>query len=843
MRGAGHRIWLAALSGGLASVLASPALAASMGSDLSLPRTTFGEIGLIEMPSARMAPDGQISLSGSAFKNTQRYSLGFQALPWLSLSFRYSALQHLAASFSTYYDRSYGVKIRLFDEGEYRPAIAVGVNDLFGTGVYGGEYVVASKRVFDDFDVTAGIGWGRLAGTNALPNPLGALSRSFKPRRPVSSTGQVDFGQLFHGPKIGVFGGVVWRTPIKNLSLIAEYSSDGYTHERVSGNFQPHTQFNFGANYRLLDNVQLGVDWLYGESLAATLSINLDPTKDIFPRHIAPKLPAPDIRTAQQKMAALEAWQRGSDQQSSSPSDLSASAAITRFADQMTDGRQAISSLALHGRTMLISTGKADDLAADCRRYALLAASYVRDIDRVVLSGPRQRQLSCTSGRPHAGVAWQGDTLIGNRAGIIPATMVLTSTAPVPSPPRMVPPDQYAVEQKIRRDVAAQSLGVMALSLSRSEITLYFENKRYRSEAEAVGRLTRVLMNDAPPDIEVFHLISINAGIPIQGYRILRGPMERAYEQHASSAELASAIAIRHPSMDDTALNDNRTPTFPRFSWAILPDMRVGAFAPGQPLRFAFSAGASAKVEISPGLALSAGVEGNIWNDFSSGRPSNSKLPHVRSDTPQYYKHGANGITSLMASYHFRLTPDVYGVVKAGYLESMFGGAGGEILWRPEGSRFALGADLYEVWQRNFDRLFGFQRYHVLTGHVSLYYNSPWYNLDFHVMAGQYLAGDRGVTFEVSRRFSTGVEIGAFATFTDTPFKTFGPGSFDKGIMIHIPLAWALPASTQSSYNLDVRHLTRDGGQRLLGDTTLYNSTRRSSLQDFVDHSDSIMAP
>jgi hypothetical protein len=182
-------------------------------------------------------------------------------------------------------------------------------------------------------------------------------------------------------------------------------------------------------------------------------------------------------------------------------------------------------------------------------------------------------------------------------------------------------------------------------------------------------------------------------------------------------------------------------------------------------------------------------------------------------------------------------------VAKGGYLESMFGGVGGEVLWQPESSRFAFGIDAYEVWQRNFDRLFGFMPYHTFTGHIAAYYRSPWFGLNAKVLAGQYLAGDHGATFEITRRFSTGVEIGAFATLTDVSHQRFGQGSFDKGIMIRIPLEWALPVSTQSQFDLDLKPVLRDGGQRLEGDTTLYNDTQRMSLGEFNADLDDLISP
>ena len=58
------------------------------------------------------------------------------------------------------------------------PQIAVGAQDFFGTGSWQAEYVVASKQ-FQNFDVSLGIGWGRLATTNTIDNPMKLLSDRF----------------------------------------------------------------------------------------------------------------------------------------------------------------------------------------------------------------------------------------------------------------------------------------------------------------------------------------------------------------------------------------------------------------------------------------------------------------------------------------------------------------------------------------------------------------------------------------------------------------------------------------------------------------------------------------
>jgi hypothetical protein len=113
----------------------------------------------------------------------------------------------------------------------------------------------------------------------------------------------------------------------------------------------------------------------------------------------------------------------------------------------------------------------------------------------------------------------------------------------------------------------------------------------------------------------------------------------------------------------------------------------------------------------------------------------------------------------------------------------MYGGVSGEVLWKKSASRLALGAEVNYALKRDFDDLFGFGDYDIVTGHVSGYYDM---GNGFHgqVDVGRYLAGDWGATFSVDREFNNGWRVGAYATLTDVPFDEFGEGSFDKGIRI-----------------------------------------------------------
>ena len=97
-------------------------------------------------------------------------------LPWLEGTFRYTGFDEFF-----FWDRNYEFKARLWEEELYLPAVAVGIRDVIGTGVFGSEYLVASKG-FDRTDVTLGIGWGRLAGKGDFSNPARLVSNRFDVR-------------------------------------------------------------------------------------------------------------------------------------------------------------------------------------------------------------------------------------------------------------------------------------------------------------------------------------------------------------------------------------------------------------------------------------------------------------------------------------------------------------------------------------------------------------------------------------------------------------------------------------------------------------------------------------
>lgn len=779
---------------------------------LSNDRNTFGEIGLIEMPSARMTKDGQLAFSVAGESAGQRAMLSFQALPWLETEFRYSRVPKVGTDHTTLYDRSLGFKVRLFQETHWTPDFSLGVRDFIGTGVYGAEYAVATKRVFD-FDVTAGMGWGRLSGNATFPNPLGAIFPSFDERPVVTGGGGlVDFRQLFHGPKVGAFGGIVWHTPIEKLDAIAEYSSDRYIQESEAHTIAYRMPFNFGLNYGLFDSARLMAGWFYGGSFGAALSVSTDPTAREYAVSFAPIPLRPTERDSAARRNAIADSFVSRLVRTLDPSAHVGVEDSVLVVDMRADGK---------GRSYCRALSRLTD---DLR----IASVRVTDLD-----SPGGTVSTCKIPKS------QSDSVPE------PASVQVSLPAPGEQVPKiaLTLASWSSAKAAIRRDASEQELRVEAISGAGSEITVYYTNLRYEFEAEAIGRMIRVIMKDAPASVEIIHLVPVYSGLPVQDVRVVRSSMERVLAQRGSIADSPGAVSLRAAPIDTPDLSAAQEKTYPRFSWSVFPSVQTSYFDPRAPLRVRLFAGLAGEADVRPGLGIEGRYELTAYDTYSTATLPDSQLPHVRTDIAQYMTKGRNGFSDLDAVWRTRLSTGIFAEAKAGYLEDMFGGVGGQVLWRPEASRFAVGADLYEVWQRGFDRLFDFQNYHVLTGHVSVYYRSPWYGLDLAVHVGRYLAGDRGATFEISREFPTGIQVGAYATLTNVPYSQFGEGGFDKGIFLRIPLEWALPVNTQVEYYQRIASLTRDGGQRLENDDSLYEETQRTSFDDIDEQQDRLVDP
>ncbi|MFY0990286.1 YjbH domain-containing protein [Halomonas sp. C05BenzN] len=674
--------------------------AAAAQADLGRGQGDFGGIGLMQTPTARMAPLGDFAFSFSRTAPYRRYNLFFQPTEWLEAGFRYVEVEnrrYLAATDDrNNLDKGIDAKLRLREESRYLPELAAGVRDMGGTGLFGAEYLVASKR-WHDLDVSLGIGWGYLGNQDDIANPLAGLDDRFDRRTGFSSGddgGTLNLGSLFSGPA-AVFGGIEYRTPWEPLVLQLELEGNDYQREPQRNHQNQASRVNLGARYRLTEGIELKAGWQRGDTamLGITLSTNLatlsQAKRDPAP---VPLGPAPAEHTRD--------WQG-------------------------------------------LSRELADNAGIDVRRLR-------QDGNAVIVEG---------------------------------------------------------------------------------------EPTHYPSLALSEQRAGRVLHNRLGGEVETFRFRWQERGLDLR---------ESVHDRSALVAAVTSAddtVDHRHGIYAHGALQPARGEILHenaprRLSWSLGPVLEQNFGGPDGYL-YRISANLDSEYRLGAGNWVSATLAYTLADNLEEYQYlADSRLPRVRTHIGDYLAETDIGISNLQYSQTARLGDDWYAIGYGGLLETMFAGIGGEVLYRPFNGDVALGLDLNWVRQRDFDQRLALRDYSTWTGHLTGYWQTGFEDVRAKVSVGRYLAGDLGVTVDLSREFDSGVRLGGWTTFTDAG-SDFGEGSFDKGIYLSLPLDAFFVRSTRQRARIAWQPLTRDGGARLARRFQLHDLTEERQMgrywQDYDD--------
>ena len=788
------RLWGRALGAALAAAVAGSAVAEEPVPPKRPSMNLFGVTGAIDLPTADMQPDGELSLTAGYFNGFLRNTLTFQFLPGVEAAFRYSILEGIGRDGNPdLFDRSFDVKFRLIEETEHWPSLAVGLQDFLGTGVYSGEYVALTKG-FDvgevgEFRFTGGIGWGRFAREGCFPNPMRGISDRFETRSSnTGEGGQLSFGDWFSGENVGCFAALEWLTPLDGLTAKVEYSTDTYGRENT---FDPGIPVNFGLDYQVNESIQVGAYYMYGETFGVRVSLSGNPFR-----------PGTDADDTQGPLPVLprRPLPNGAEIAGLGETRVLLSGAPTR-ADFNIDR---LESVVIH--TRLGSVRWAEAVVTDGDPVCPEAIAFQIDaeygvIDVVTFSRPNGNVVCTIALRPEGEHAVRLTSRLADH---------------YPTDWYDQPEERQRVVEALTAELDADSIGLIGIELAPRRVSVYVENELYFAMPRALGRTVRALTRTMPASVEIFEVSPLQLSVPVATVIFKRSDLEDQVERPDAALKTWSTAEVVDARPVNISRIEANNDIFPRFSWGISPDVPVNMFDPDQPLRADLQIEAHAGVEFFPGFSINGGINQRIIGQLDDiDRPAASSLPHVRSDFARYLRDGNPGINRLTADYITKFTPEIYARASVGMLEWMYGGVSGEVLWKPVDQSWGLGLELSYVRQRDYDQLFTFLDYDVVTGHASVYWNTGFYGLTAQVDAGRYLAGDWGATFSLSRRFTNGWEVGGFFTLTDVPFDEFGEGSFDKGIYLTIPLNWFVPFETGSSYSTVLRPLTRDGGQKL----------------------------
>jgi len=402
-----------------------------------------------------------------------------------------------------------------------------------------------------------------------------------------------------------------------------------------------------------------------------------------------------------------------------------------------------------------------------------------------------------------------------------------------------------AIVERIRRELKQQDVFVTGVDSTVSEgglktIALWVNQSISRDLAIASARVARAVIRHTGSYYDEVVFIDMVAGIEASRVSIPLNVFHKTAAGSWTTEELVQYLRFAPAKRGVLDRAEYRDLVFyPSFASGLQPRIRSHV---GSPEAFGvtqvyLSLGSTAQLtrRLSISGAVNAQLYENVGNKLDRDRQG-SKLPFVRTDIRAYIREGREFyVSNLAANYFWPLGDDLYGRISAGILEEMYGGLAAEVLYRPVRKRWTVGAEVNRVRKRAFEQDFGFLDFEATTGHLNLWYELPFGNMRLHTSVGQYLAGDVGATFDLSRGFNSGARFGVFFTLTNVSAEEFGEGAFDKGFYVNIPFSVFNRRGGKGSAGFTFRPLTRDGGQKVSTGRTLYDALSDSNPNTLVD--------
>jgi len=694
-------------------------------------QTDFGGTGLIQMPSGRMADEGDFHVGINVNKDYHHLMTSLQLLDWFEATIRYTRVPDMLFNSNPHYsgdnlytDKGIDFKIRLWQESAWLPETSIGIRDFGGTGLFDGEFIAASKRV-GQFDFTLGLGWGYLGQSGNLTNPFCKASDKFceRPTDFKGPGGDVDFERWFKG-EMALFGGIEYQTQYQPLRFKVEYDSNDYSEDFPvieGGKLMPqHTPWNFGVLYQLGHWGDAKISYQRGNTL--TLGINF----------------------------------------------------YTNF-DQL---------------------------------------------------------------KP----VWRDEPK-------------LTVTAR----PNEKNTDWEKVSQSLEHNA-----GYRDNRIYQQEKTLVVMGEQVKYRASGIGqdRAAAILAHHTSPEISDYKIIEKRNGLLLTQTHF----DTNAYRQAATYQYIgANSVEIGKLSEPDWGLDGLLHEQKRGWNIGVSPVLSQSFGGPESFYLFNLGFNMNANYWLSEVLEASGSIYVNLADNYDKfnyvekdPHISNFAVPRVRTMFRAYVSDNPVRLNQLQLTWFTQPTQQVYTQIYGGYLETMFAGVGGEMLYRPLGKNWAVGLDANLITQRDpnswfatFDEPFvyyngydssnckpndvGCQAFVLdkgTTGQLSAYYMPRWPLLNntlLKVSAGKFLGGDNGVRIDFSKQFKSGMIVGAFATVTDLTTEEYGEGSYNKGFYISIPFdAITIKPSTARGV-FAWQPITRDGGQVLGRKYELFEVTNARS--------------
>jgi len=360
------------------------------------------------------------------------------------------------------------------------------------------------------------------------------------------------------------------------------------------------------------------------------------------------------------------------------------------------------------------------------------------------------------------------------------------------------------------------------------ELRVEAENNKYYYTPKAIGVMLKIVSEIAPVHIQVVHVILSENGIPVLEFTTTKEDMADFFGGKMTAAQFYYLSQLRTDIDQSLSVKKER---WQFFDYGLAPQFSMFLNDPSGYLKYRLGAQGWLSYRPWHGAYLIGGLAGYPVNTVST---SNEPLSRpVRSDIVNYMDNAVS-LDRLMFEQIVKTKHDIYGMLSGGLLEVEYGGVDGQVAMPFFNGRILLGLSGSIVKKRDPDNTMQFKKDDwtdsYKTGFVNGRLNIPELEMTFDVQAGQFLAGDRGAKFTVSKFFN-GVILSAWYTATDTSIFTdsFNSGYHDKGIAVMIPIRLFIGKDSRTVYKFSLSPWTRDVGQDIDRFTNLFDYIGRNA--------------
>tara|TARA_B100000795_G_scaffold42535_1_gene27864 strand:- start:720 stop:2852 length:2133 start_codon:yes stop_codon:yes gene_type:complete len=667
---------------------------------------SFGQTGLIQTPSAETNGEGSVAIVINS-NNLYKYgTITVAPFDWLETSYFYYRPIDIRWEGDLvqghFLDKGFNVKFSYNPKNTNLPTLAIGLDDIAGTGTASKEYLVSTFRG-NAFVFSLGIGSGKFAGKSKFKNPLSYLSDSFDTRRSQSlfrtNGGNLSYDTWFKGDT-SIFGGIEWFIPNMN-GLKAKIELDPFDYEYFTADGSPNdwsdlrkkkSNINYGLSYPVNKYLTIDTSYIRGNSINITFSIGSSFKKPLERK----KKFRPEIKNSFDKHKDSK---------------------MPFYKDILKN---------LNNNKIFLQTA---EIQENKLKISISSSEYRNPIRKSSYAAYIASEVS-----------------------------------------------NFHDYNFNRIEVTDINVGVEINKISFKKEDLSMSNVKpiefiINNTVLAAGNKNSYLENEFKPTIDFPQIFSSTR----LGIESLIGVPEKFY---------FGGLVIKNTS----------------------------------------------EIQFTRNLLLSSEFHFTLAKNFQDTIAGpGSDMEHVRTDLVKYLKESDYYIAKMQLDYIWSPSKNTYAKLSGGIFEKMYGGIGGEFVYKPFNNNLLIGLEIFHVKKRAFDQSFKFLDYSTNTGHLNFSYFFINPGIKAKLSYGKYLAKDQGYTFDLSRTTKSGFTSGFYFTRTNVSKDLFGEGSFDKGFYFKIPLDLFSNSYSTDYLPFKLSPLTRDGGAKLYYDKELsgliYNSS------------------